>query len=620
MSHQPGDQLPLPFPPTRGERARQRLGRARDVAARVLSVVMRWVLRIALPLLGAAAALQAFPYHATVQGIPFEVQGSLFSRPVLSADTTLGSWEFPDFVGLPFGVHISPEDVDVLQITRAAEGNLPAFVERLQADFAAQVPRIATWLLAEFLIGLAVGLAVAAAINMSVRYLRGRPRRPSELRYRARQLGAAGLALAAVTVYGVVSYNPDWVRESRLTGSLAAAQLFPDQLSQYYTQRSKALDVLGSIVGIQAELQSQVEDDQTPQPALQIMYISDMHLAANYPLVAQYAATYDVDLIINTGDEGAFGPAFELTPGYLDALRAVTAETPMLWVAGNHDSPETEQVMRSIPGVTVLGSKTATSDGFDVSAGLVDAFGLTIAGLPDPRVYGGPGEYGADAPSVVEPLQRRAVQEALEVADPTAVAATTDDPATTATAPPADGSPVADGSQPPPEASSTATRTDEAIDTTPIDVFALHEPVAAEEVREVLENDVRLTVSGHTHQQSSSDELQDGDGAITLVEGSTGAGGLDNIVRGQDRPPISFSIGFVSEACQFTRIMRFQITPQDTAVLTDPATAADVQAPEAFGDDVTASTVFFRPQQIDPDRTCDVDLGISDERPWPTTD
>ncbi|OMQ16094.1 hypothetical protein A7K94_0204885 [Modestobacter sp. VKM Ac-2676] len=386
--------------------------RAGHVSARVLSVVMRWALRIALPLLGAAAALQAFPYHATVQGIPFEVQGSLFSRPVLSADTTLGNWEFPDFVDLPIGVHISPEDVDILQITRAAAGDLPAFVERLQADFAAQVPRIATWLLAEALIGIAFGLAAAAAVNMSVRYLRGRPRRPSELRHRGKQLGAAGLALAAVSVYGIVSYNPDWVRESRLTGSLAAAQLFPEQLSQYYSQRSKALDVLGSVVGIQAELQSQVEDSQTPQPALQIMYISDMHLAANYPLVAQYAATYAVDLIINTGDEGAFGPAFELTPGYLDALRAVTAETPMLWIAGNHDSPDTERVMRTIPGVTVLGSKTTTADGFDVTAGLVDAFGLTIAGLPDPRVYGGPGEYGADAASVVESLQRRAVQEA----------------------------------------------------------------------------------------------------------------------------------------------------------------------------------------------------------------
>ncbi|MGY1750922.1 metallophosphoesterase family protein [Modestobacter sp. SYSU DS0511] len=587
--------------------------RARHVAARVLEVVMRWVLRIALPLLGAAAALQAFPYHATVQGIPFEVQGSLFSRPVLSADTTLGNWEFPDFVDLPIGVHISPEDVDILQITRAAEGDLPAFVERLQADFAAQVPQIATWLVAEALLGIAFGLAAAAAVNMSVRYLRGRSRRPHELRHRAKQLGAAGLALAAVSVFGVVSYNPDWVRESRLTGSLAAAQLFPEQLSQYYTQRSKALDVLGSVVGIQAELQSQVENDQTPQPALQIMYISDMHLAANYPLVAQYAATYDVDLIINTGDEGAFGPAFELTPSYLDALRAVTAETPMLWIAGNHDSPDTERVMRTIPGVTVLGSKTATAGGFDVSAGLVDAFGLTIAGLPDPRVYGGPGEYGADAASVVEPLQRRAVQEALEVDEPTEVAAPTTTGSTSA--PTADGSQPTNGSGP-----ATATGDGEVVDTSTIDVFAVHEPVAAEEVREVLDDRVRLTVSGHVHKQNASDELQDGDGAINLIEGSTGAGGLDNIVRGEDRPPISFSIGFVSRACQFTRIMRFQVTPEDTAVLTDPATAAEAQPPQAFGDDVTASTVFFRPQDVDPDRTCDVDLGISDERPWPTDD
>ena len=57
------------------------------------------------------------------------------------------------------------------------------------------------------------------------------------------------------------------------------------------------------------------------------MFISDMHLAANYGLVAQYADNYGVDLIINTGDESEFGTAAELTPAYLDQLRALTART-----------------------------------------------------------------------------------------------------------------------------------------------------------------------------------------------------------------------------------------------------------------------------------------------------
>ena len=57
----------------------------------------------------------------------------------------------------------------------------------------------------------------------------------------------------------------------------------------------------------------------------------------------------------------------------------------MLWLGGNHDSPQVAGIMSSIPGVTVLGTKAATSDGYRITAGIVHAFGLTIAGVPDPR-------------------------------------------------------------------------------------------------------------------------------------------------------------------------------------------------------------------------------------------
>src|SRR3954452_9732974 len=451
-------QLALPFPPTRGERARHLARIAAATAGRVLQTALRWVLRIALPLICAAAMLQAFPYHVTVQGVPFEVQGSMFTRPGLSADTTLGNWEFPQVSGVPFGVHVTPEDVDVLELTRLAGGDLPAFVQRLQADFTAQLPRIVTWLVGELLLGLAIGLAAAAAINMSVRYLRRRPRRVHELRHRALEGAVALLLTLAVAGYGVLTYNPGWVRESRLTGTLAAAQLFPGQLSAYYSQQSKALDVLGSVVGIQAALQAEIQEDRTPATALRIMTISDMHLAANYPLVAQYAANYDVDLIINAGDESEFGTREELTPAYLDGLRAVTATTPMLWIAGNHDSPATLEIMRTVPGVTVLGTKTATDGRYAVTAGVVDVYGLRIAGLSDPRVYGASGAYGSDDTSVTDPLEQDAVAAAVGTGQ--------------------DG----DGATPSPSADGDTTDVAaEAPD--PIDVFALHEPVAAEAAR-----------------------------------------------------------------------------------------------------------------------------------------
>src|SRR5919112_734747 len=121
------EQLALPFPQTRAARARRVASRTGSVLGRVLQVALRWLFRLALPLLCAAALLQAFPYHATVQGVPFEVQGTLFTR-----------------------------------------------------------------------LGLAIGLAVAAALGMAVRYLRGRPRERHELRRRALGAGAAVLVTLAV--------------------------------------------------------------------------------------------------------------------------------------------------------------------------------------------------------------------------------------------------------------------------------------------------------------------------------------------------------------------------------------------------------------------------------------
>jgi len=600
-----GQQLELPVAlPGRGQwhRAARRALRAGRL---VVVLVMRWALRIGLPLLGGAAALQLFPYHATVQGVPFTVQGSLLQRPGLSADTTLGNWEFPDVDGLPIGAHVTPRDVDLLALTRAAGHDMAGYVQRLQEDFAHRVPGIVTWLGVEFALGVGVGLAAAAAVNMSVRYLRGKPRRHSELRHRATQLAAAGLVAVGVAGYGAATFNQDWLQRSRLTGTLAAAQLFPGQLRDYYTQQNKAFDVLGSVIGIQAALQAQIQNGDQPATALRIMYISDMHLAANYGLVAQYAANYDVDLIISTGDESEFGTSGELTPAYLTALRAVTAKTPMLWLAGNHDSPAVLNVMSGIHGVTVLGAKAAVADGYRVTAGVVQAYGLTIAGLPDPRVYGAAGAYGADDPKVTDPLERRAVQQAVGEAEDTG--ADGDGAAASGTAP-ASGSGEASSSPPAPEGQA-ATSSASAADRPPVDIFATHEPVAAAELRKVLPGRIRQTVAGHTHRQNDPGDLQHGD-VIDLVEGSTGAGGLDNIVRGAKRPPIEFSIESVGTDCQFTRIVRFQIAAQSDGTAASPGT------PQAYGDDVTASTVYFRPQQVAPDRTCGTELGLGTVRRW----
>ncbi len=519
--------------------------------------VLRWALRITLPVGGAAAMLTLFPYHATAGGAHFRVQGSLLARPSLSADTSFGSWVFPHVDGLPVGVHITPVNVDLVKLAGAATADPQAYAERLRGDLVDQLPAITAWLVGEMLIGVAVGLGVAAAINLAARQIRGRPRRRHELRHRLRQLGAAVAVLIVLVLIGGLTYQPDWTRRSRVTGTLATLQLFPDQLHQYYNQRAKALDVLGAVASIQSSLQQRIEATDQPDAAFNVMFVSDMHLGSTYPLIAQYARSFDVKLIVNTGDEAEFGTRAEMTSTYLDQLRTVTKVAPMIWMAGNHDSPATVAAMRSVPNVVVLGTKTAgPGGGYLVGGQDVSAYGLNIGAVPDPRVYGGAGEFGAEDDATVDPLEKHAVDHAV--------------------------APVSKDRF--------------------FDIFATHEPVAVDALLKDLPRQIRQTNAGHTHKQNSDSTIQNRD-TIRLVEGSTGAGGLDQLNRGLPMAPIEFSIESVAANCQFTRLVRFQITG---AAPTSPNDVTSDDLPQ-----VAASTHYLRPQDIGANRRCSTTLGLS---------
>jgi predicted MPP superfamily phosphohydrolase len=530
-----------------------RAQRARTIAMLLGHGVVTWSLRLALPLVFANALLRAFPYRAKVAGVPFRVQGTLFSRRGFTADTTFGNWEFPHVDGLPIGVHISPMNVDLLRLSRAANPDSSVFVDQLKRGFSDQLPLIVLWLVGITLLGVALGLAGSASINMTVRYLRGIPRREHELRLRLRQLAIAGIALLLVSGYGVISFNEHWDKQSRLTGTLGAVQLFPDQLQKFYSRQSKVYDVLGAVVGIQAQLQSRIDEQNTPDTSFNIMFISDVHLAGVYPLVEQYVNSFDVKLIVNTGDESEFGSTVELTPSYLNGLARITKKVPMIWLAGNHDSPDTEAAMRHIEGVTVLGSKTREADGsYDVTGSKLSAYGLTIAGAPDPRVYGASGPSGSDKDQVTDPLERDAMDAVADTAGPD----------------------------------------------TKFDIFATHEPPAAKELTKKLPKRIRQTNSGHTHEQNKIGDIQSGEN-INLVEGSTGAGGLDHIMG--KASPIEFSIESVAASCQFTKLLRFQVA--------DPAMAQTAN-PVAAREDVTVSTVYLAPQKVSANRYCGTSAGI----------
>ena len=130
--------------------------------------------------------------------------------------------------------------------------------------------------------------------------------------------------------------------------------------------------------------------------------------------------------------------------------------------------------------------------------------------------------------------------------------------------------------------------------TAPIDIFATHEPVAAGQLAHDLPDRIRQTSSGHLHAHNATSAIQNS-ATINLVEGSTGAGGLDNIGRTGPRPPIEFSIESVAASCQFTKLLWFHLN--NAATPTNPSSAS-------FGNDVTVSTHDPKAQRLDQHRRC----------------
>jgi hypothetical protein len=177
-----------------------------------------------------------------------------------------------------------------------------------------------------------------------------------------------------------------------------------------------------------------------------------------------------------------------------------------LWVPGNHDSPSVTAKMGGIPGVTVLGRKELQSGGATtVAAQMIDAYGLRILGVPDPRVWGDEGASGSGDDTVTNKLELKTMQAAVGDFDPAQV----------------------------------------------IDLGLTHEPVAADELEKLLK--ARAVASGHTHEQNPTNTIQS-KGYISLTEGSTGLGGIHHY----DSEPMEFSIVSVGKDCQYTVAVRYQ--------------------------------------------------------------
>lgn len=491
-----------------------------DDNRRRLMTVARYVgkqaVKKAVPVVGAVLgtylALHGSSYETNIAGLPTNIR--VVNESGVRAHTTFGDIEFEGLDGLPIGLEVDPTITsEALQaVGQDAEAYKQTAVEDLKSSASSM-----GWYFGGRAVGGGAlgGIGAVGALYGAEWLVRGKERgRRQTVKDVGMAAGIGVLTCGLVGGYGWATFDMNNVKNGRVTAMLAEVDTFRDTFTGLNARDSSLSAIDGGISQVDALLSIRdaivkpIEAQNSPPSAMNVMFISDMHLRNMYPFIKKVAEVNHVDLTINTGDETAKGTPYDFTvnPGYLKSVANLAATTPMVWVKGNHDSDENAATMDKIPNVYVLNKQIMQVDG------------LWIGGMADPRYYGDNSPALGDAEAEFEQQSTEKVLAANPIN----------------------------------KANS-------------FDIFMDHETPSAETVREAIPDRARWYASGHTHQQNPINELQDGNGSITTTEGSTGMGG---IVDGMKYPvPLELSIAQVSANCQFLSIKRYQLTDPSLSVM-----------------------------------------------------
>ncbi len=164
-----------------------------------------------------------------------------------------------------------------------------------------------------------------------------------------------GLAMAGLLIAGTVYiYDINQFSNPQYKGIIKAA---PWMIS--FTEEALVkVDKLGELLRVSADnLYELFEKIDVIRPTgefattTKILHVSDIHNnPAAYDFIKQVVDSFEVDMIIDTGDISDFGSALEAK--LLNRIESIGK--PYLFVTGNHDSPAIIDAMQSISNVIIL--------------------------------------------------------------------------------------------------------------------------------------------------------------------------------------------------------------------------------------------------------------------------
>ncbi|HXF56043.1 MAG TPA: metallophosphoesterase [Actinomycetota bacterium] len=304
---------------------------------------------------GSAVALLAFGRWSVWVG-PFQVQlACRFGRG--ATDVAL-----PPLGRLTARTHLAPlrfsatlQDVRVPELTEmVSTRGLTGLVSVVEREVLEDVPAFAIRVLG-------IGVAGAAVLAGLVFRRRWRP-----------VVAAVVAALVALGGSGAAAwrtYDPAALLTPTYSGSLtlAARLIGPartalDRIDQFRAQLSR---IVAGAARVYGEIQAR---PLGPADEVRVLHISDLHLSPlGFSFARELARSFDVELVIDTGDLTSFG-----TPAEAFVVREVASMgVPYVFVRGNHDSSGLERRLRR-RGVIVA------------NGGVVEVAGLRILGYPHP--------------------------------------------------------------------------------------------------------------------------------------------------------------------------------------------------------------------------------------------
>ncbi len=339
-------------------------------------------------LFAVAGALLAIAVSArtTAPVGPFDC--TAVARPALTGSTTirlapLGTIEI-DTHGAPVAIELRINELRPQEAEQIAAD--PTVLEDLEDDLAADAEGI--------LFALARRAIVAAVIGGVVGAL------AAKLRWQNAAAGAATGALVAGGLTGVtiMTFRPEAIAEPRYTGLLTVAPNAVGDVEALVERFDDYREQLAGLVGNVVTIYRAAEGLPSLDPgddAIRVLHVSDLHNnPQGYDLVAQLAADFEVDVVVDTGDISDWGTTSEA----LLAERIADIDGPYVFVRGNHDSRSTEQAMAEQGAIVLDGEATEVA-------------GLRIWGAGDPRFT--PDQQEDDS----EDAQRRVIEAFAEDVD-----------------------------------------------------------------------------------------------------------------------------------------------------------------------------------------------------------